>query len=311
VEVVTLPSLPTKSLDTVSHSAVTAAHLLARKVDCAIWFGVGNSPWAWVTRRSGTPTVLNVDGLDRSRAKWGRVGRTYLHRAERWAVGASDVLVTDAQSIRRYYADEYGAESTFIPYGGPEGPVGSTAALERFSLEPGGYVLYVSRLEPENNAHVVIEAHQRSGVELPLVVVGGATYSGEYEQHLRDMAGERVRFTGFVFGLGYAELQSHARVYVQATEVGGTHPALVEAMGYRNAVVALDTPEHREVLGDAGLYYRDGSELAEILVDLVPDESRLAALGEAAVRRAREFYSWDAVAAAYARAVVTAAAVSG
>jgi len=300
VDVVSLPSVRTKHMDTITHSALCTADLIARRrPEVAIYFGVGNSPMAWVARRSRIGIVLNVDGLDRLRAKWGSFARWYLNHAERWAVGAADVLVTDARAIERYYADVYGVDSTYIPYGAPESGATGTTTLEQAGLEPGRYILYVSRFEPENNAHVLIQAHESSGLDVPLVLVGGSTYEGSYEESLRPLAGTRVRFLGFVFGEGYRQLQSHAMVYVQCTEVGGAHPALIESMGFGNAIVALDTTEHREVLAETGVYYRTGDELAKRLVELCDDAPRRARLRDAARQRARSLFSWDEVTAAY------------
>lgn len=323
VRVVGRPSVRTKNLDTITHTVLCTAHLLRERPDVAVFFGVGNAPFAAAARRAGIPVVFNVDGLDRERRKWSRFARTYLHRAERWAIGASDVLVTDARTIQRYYADEYGAASTFIPYGGPVDADAPADLVEDFGLEPGRYVLYVSRLEPENNALHAIEAYRQSGIDVPLVVVGGATYGKAYEEALRRAALPSVRFLGFVFGDDYRALQAHAAIYVQCTEVGGSHPALIESMCFANAIVALDTPEHREVLGEAGLYYRTVEELAANLRSLYADERRRTALAAAARSRAVERYTWSVVADAYDRAcrkafvrdavspVVAASAVAG
>lgn len=308
VRVVSLPSVPTKNLDTITHSFVSALHAAVRRPDAVIVFGVGNSVWAWLLRLWGIGIVLNVDGLDRERAKWGGFAKRFLGWSERLSPRAAQVVVTDARHILQYYRERYGRETTFITYGAPEGPVASTDAPTSAGLRPGGYVLYVSRLEPENNAHVLVEAYRRSGVDLPLAIVGDSPYDTDYAARIKAEADERVHTLGFVFGDGYRELQSHAAVYAQCTEVGGTHPALVEAMGYANAIVALDTPEHREVLGDAGLYYRDVDELAGRLRTLAGDPELRERLAEAAHRRARERYSWDAVAAAYERACAEAAA---
>ena len=106
----------------------------------------------------------------------------------------------------------------------PPGP-----ALERFGLQPGRYVLYVSRLEPENNAHVVMDARPTPrALDIPLVIVGDAPYATEYKRALQQHASQNpnIRMVGYVFGEAYVELQANAAIYVQATEVGGTHPAL-------------------------------------------------------------------------------------
>ena len=154
------------------------------------------------------------------------------------------------------------ARPSYFPYGTTLGPTEDDGTLARLGLTPRGYVLYVSRLEPENNAHVVIEAYARVATELPLVIVGDAPYASEYIASLHATTDPRVRFVGAIYGDGYRVLRSHATAYVQATEVGGTHPALVEAMGAGNAILANDVPEHRETLGDAGRYYRGPDGLA-------------------------------------------------
>jgi glycosyltransferase involved in cell wall biosynthesis len=166
-------------------------------------------------------------------------------------------------------------------------------------VEPRSYVLYVSRLEPENNAHVVIEAWSKLPDDIPILIVGDAPYASDYIAGLHATTDPRVRFTGAIYGEGYRILQSHSLLYVQATEVGGTHPALVEAMGYGAAILANDVPEHREALADAGAYYEGVDGLADRLRALLDDPGRLDEMRSASTARAREIYGWDAITDAY------------
>jgi glycosyltransferase involved in cell wall biosynthesis len=182
-----------------------------------------------------------------------------------------------------------------IAYGAECGRLETTGFIRSIGLRSRTYLLYVSRLEPENNAHEVIEAYSRVETELPLVIVGDAPYSKAYIEGLRKMADARVLFTGAVYGEGYRELRSHARAYIQATEVGGTHPALLEAMGAGNCVLARDTPEHREVLGDAGMYYRDPGGLAGLMRRVLDEPEAAEDLGLRAVDRVRQRYSWERI----------------
>jgi glycosyltransferase involved in cell wall biosynthesis len=158
--------------------------------------------------------------------------------------------------------------------------------------------LYVSRLEPENNAHVVIEAYGHVGSDLPLLVVGDAPYASRYIARLQKAAAAdpRVRMVGAIFGEDYHVLQSNAACYIQATEVGGTHPALVEAMGHGAAIIANDVPEHREVLRNAGLYYSGVNQLTAVMEAVLSDPALRRKLAGASRERARECYSWDSVA---------------
>jgi glycosyltransferase involved in cell wall biosynthesis len=152
-------------------------------------------------------------------------------------------------------------------------------------------------LEPENNAHLVIEAFRKVLTSRKLLIVGDAPYADEYKNRLREIAAgdERIAFTGFVFGADYKALQQNAYCYVHATEVGGTHPALIEAMGYGNCVLALATPENIEVAGDAAIPYTDASELAEQLQRVLTDETQVNAYRQRAQARVRKHYDWEAI----------------
>ncbi|HEX4496392.1 MAG TPA: glycosyltransferase, partial [Thermoanaerobaculia bacterium] len=140
------------------------------------------------------------------------------------------------------------------------------------------------------------------GGDLPLVMVGGAPYAGKFIASFSRGADPRIVFPGAIYGDGYRELLSHALAYVHATEVGGTHPALVEAMGYGNCILVNGTPENREVAGGIGLYF-DATKPAELAAGLEwvrnhPVQAR--ARGRAAARRAQLLFSWERVTDRYA-----------
>jgi glycosyltransferase involved in cell wall biosynthesis len=211
-------------------------------------------------------------------------------------------VVTDADVIQSYYRERLGRETQCIPYGTQLWDRGHDAARVRaLGLEPDRYFLYVSRMERENNALLVVQAYRQVDTDVPLVMVGDAPYARDYMTEVREAADERVQFLGYRFGDDYHALSANALAYVQATEVGGTHPALVEALGHRNAVIAHDVPEHREVLGDAGVYfaYHDIADLAARMHDVLSDPAAVQRLRERAGERVADRYSWEAVASAY------------
>jgi glycosyltransferase involved in cell wall biosynthesis len=298
-----LPTIRHKYLDTVVHTAISALDSIVRNYDIALVCNSANAPFALIPRIGGAKVALNVDGLEWQRRKWSRLGRWYYQACAWLAPKLPIVLVSDAEVIARYYRERFGRRTVYIPYGTDAKRVGPGATLERLGLEAGRYLLYVSRLEPENHAMTVIEGYRqaggRAGLGGPLVLVGDAPYAAEYKARLERSAAETgdVIMPGYIFGTGYAELQSNALLYVQATEVGGTHPALLEAMGRSAAVLANDVPEHREVLGDAGLYYtrNDPTSLAARLRELAADAPLRARLGDAAAERAARLFSWDRV----------------
>lgn len=298
VRLVILPTISHKYLDTVAHTFLCVWHAaLKEKYDAILICNSANSAFAFIPRLAKQPVAINVDGLEWKRKKWNKLGQWYYKMSEYLSTKTANRIITDARYIKKYYLDRFNVESVFIPYGTPIGPVAANGALERLSLSSRDYVLYVSRLEPENNAHLVVKAFEKVKTNKRLVVVGDAPYSTDYIQTLKATRDPRICFTGYVFGQGYAELQSNAYVFVQATEVGGTHPALVESMGYGNCIVANDVPEHHEVLADAGLYYdgKRANDLTEKLQHLLDDESTVTAYRQLASQRARALYSWDKI----------------
>src|SRR6267142_125232 len=177
------------------------------------------------------------------------------------------------------------------------------ATVRKWRVEPKRDVLYVSRLKPENNAHLVIEAFKKVRTAYRLLVVGDAPYAEDYISDLKARArgDKRIVFTGFVFGQDYRALQQNAYCYVHATEVGGTHPALLEAMGYGNCVLTLAAPENIEAIGDAGIAYTDENDLAEKLQRVLRDGSLVHSYRNRAQTRVLENYDWDYVVDQYER----------
>lgn len=292
-----LPTIRHKYFDTIVHTFLSSLHALTRGYDAALICNAANAPFAPILRLAGTRVALNVDGLEHKRKKWNWMGRSYYRLAERLATLLPNEVVTDARVIQDYYQARYNTPSTMIVYGAEIERRPDRAAVRQWGVEPNRYVLYVSRLEPENNAHLVIEAFKRVRTSYRLLIVGDAPYAHEYIRELRERAESdpRIIFTGFVFGDSYRALQQNAYCYVHATEVGGTHPALVEAMGYGNCVLALAAPENIEVMSEAGIAYKDVDELADELRRVLRDASLVAAYRQRAQDRVRAFYNWEGV----------------
>lgn len=301
VRLVVLPTIRTKYLDTPVHTFLSCCHLFFRRFDAALLVNSANAIFLPLLRLRGLPTALHVDGIEKRRAKWGPLGRAVYAASERLACVLPHALVTDAAVIDAHYRERYGVESWMITYGADPAPPTERGVLERFGLRDRGYFLYVSRMEPENNPHRVVEAYREVGGDLPLVLVGDAPYASRFIARFREAADSRVLFTGGIYGDGYRELQSHALAYIHATEVGGTHPALVEAMGYGSCVVVNDTPENREVAGECGLYFTASrpASLAAVLEKLRLDPATARQRGREAARHAAASYSWDAVSRQY------------
>jgi glycosyltransferase involved in cell wall biosynthesis len=292
-----LPTVRHKYFDTVVHTFLSSLDAAPRHFDAALICNAANAPFAPFLRLAGTPVAINVDGLEHKRRKWNWLGRSYYRMAERLAVWLPNEMVTDARVIQDYYLARYGARSTMIAYGAEVERRLDRALVSRWGVEPNRYVLYVSRLEPENNASMIIEAFKRVRTPHRLLVVGDAPYAHEYIKSLRALArrDRRIIFTGFVFGDAYRALQQNAYCYIHATEVGGTHPALLEAMGYGNCVLTLGTPENLEAVGDAAISYTDAKDLEVKLRRVLRDGAVVNTYRRRAQERVRELYDWEYV----------------
>lgn len=303
MRLVFLPTIRTKHLDTIVHTLLSTLHMsMLARADVALYFIAGNAPLAALCRILGIPSIINVDGLDSRRVKWGRFARIYLQWAERNAPRCATSTITDSREIQRHYRDEFGYESQFIPYGADMQGESTGEHLRRYGLEPRGYLLFVGRLVEENNAHVLLKAYEGLDTEMKLVIVGDAPYADEYKESLMSTRDNRVVFTGYVFGAGYKELCKNAALFVSPTDVGSTHPVIVEAMAAGNCVVVNDYPPNVETIGNAGVSY-DGSggpeALRRVLADLLRSPEVVACYRERAAIRAREVYSWDVITDAY------------
>ena len=292
-----LPTLRHKYLDTVAHTALSTLDVLFQRFDVLLYCNAANAIFTIWPRLLLTPTALNVDGIERRRKKWNSLARGWYLVSEWLATWACSAVVTDAETIRDYYLSRFGKSSTFIPYGAEIGRLEGTGQVRALGLEPSRYILYVSRMEPENNALLVRQAFEDVATDFKLALVGDAPYAEDYIAEVRNTTDVRVVLPGAIYGEGYRQLQSQCAAYVQATEVGGTHPALIEAMGRGALVLYLDTPENREVAGDAGVPFagsrEDLSRKLQWAADLSSTER--AGWGFRAMSRVQSRYSWEIV----------------
>ena len=303
VQRIVLPAIRHKYLETVSHTFFSALDALRRGFDAVLVCNAANAFVLPLLRAARIPAAINVDGIERRRRKWNVLGRAVYAMGETLSVLFAKRVVADAEVIAAYYREAYGIEPVTIAYGAEFPDEEDSAVLQRLQIEPGKFFLYVSRFEPENNPLVVVCAYEKLRDAPPLVMVGSAVYAPDLDAELKRHASPCILFPGALYGSDYRTLQRNALVYIQATEVGGTHPALIEAMASGGCVVALDTPENREVGADAVGYFQLGPNetLSGTLLGCVASVALRDRMRAAARTRAEATYSWNRVTAAYER----------
>lgn len=216
--------------------------------------------------------VINIDGLEHRREKWGKMAKAFLKFSEKLAVSYADVVVSDNKGIQDYVKEEYGKDSVLIAYGGDHvirniDPSFEMDVLDRFSLEPGKFAVTVCRIEPENNCHLTLDAFSRT--DKKLIFIGNWNRS-EYGRELKD---KYSKFSNIIIqdpiydvDILYA-LRKKAGLYIHGHSAGGTNPSLVEAMFFGCPILAYDCVYNRESTSSRALYWADSNELVALLND--------------------------------------------
>lgn len=304
MDLVHLPAARIKSLETLSHSALSIAHACSRRerFDAAVVFNSANSPFLPVLRLRRIPAALHVDGIEWRRTKWRGSGRAYYRLAESLGVRWADALIADAKGIADYYDTEFAVPTELLTYGALIQDVPATDRLDDLNLRPREFHVAVARFEPENHILEMVNGYVQSNAEMPLLVVGSAPYADEYTEKIFSAAAgdSRVRFLGAVWDQEQLDqLYANSLTYLHGHSVGGTNPSLLRAMGGGSAVLAWDVVFNREVLGRDGRFFDTPRRLGHLLEEAESSPSATLDTGAALRDRAARKYRWDDVAAGY------------
>lgn len=304
VRIVSLPSIPTKHLDTITHTFLSSLHSLFQGYDIVYYCIVGNSPLVWIPRLAGAKTLINVDGEDWAREKWSGFARTYQKWCERVACVCSNTVIADAKGILDRYRKLYNHDTIFVPYGANIRRDEGTEALKKWGLTTDEYIFYVGRFVPENAIDLLIRSFLRLQTDKKLVLVGDAPYTDEFKKSLYELAAgdDRIVFTGYAFDEDYAQLSSHAYVYVQPAGIDGTRPALLDQMGFGNCVLVRNSTVNMEVIGECGCFFdkdRLENSLTEELQALIDHPETVRQYRSRIRSRIEQYYNWEWVTSFY------------
>jgi glycosyltransferase involved in cell wall biosynthesis len=303
VQTVTTRGLESKSLSTLSYGFTATLDALRRRPDVALVMNVANGYFLPLLKLRGIRTLVNVDGIEWDRAKWGRLAKWVFKTGAWFTARFADDLVFDSKEIERRWSSEFKRTGTFIPYGGDRVP--SLPVPD--GLVHRGYLLAVARFVPENTIPAFLDAAPTLAEHFPVVIVGSSGYGGELDERVAELAAENSN----VIWMGHLSddqklhaLWQHAGVYFHGHSVGGTNPTLVQAMAAGSPIVARDTVYNREVLGDSGKFVDPNSaSIREGIMALMSDESERDQQGEALLARSRDQYTWESVCDDYGAAL--------
>ncbi|GAA2177896.1 DUF1972 domain-containing protein [Leucobacter tardus] len=295
----------TSAFDLTSIRHAMAAH---RPGDVWLTFGYNTGLYNIVPRLRGIPNVINMDGMEWTRKRWGLLKQGILLANERIAGCVGDVLIADHPVIATYLRRHFGRRRVqTITYGAHEVHRADTGPVEQLGLTPGAYGIVVCRPIPENSVLEIVTAWSRTRRGMPLVVVGPFGDQDPYHVAVKAAASDEVRFVGAIFEPERTRaLRFHAAAYLHGHTVGGTNPSLVEAMAAGNPVIAHGNAYNRWVAGPKNAYFTDADDLSTLLDALVPDAAARRAMGAASRSRHQQEFTWEQIGAQYERALFTA-----
>lgn len=275
-------------------------HAAARDGLC-LTLGYNTALFCLFLQRAGRTNLINMDGIEWQRAKWGAAAKAWF-RLNEWAgCKLGDHLIADHPAIARHLGHQAPMEHiSTIAYGADRLQGLDPAALSGLGLQPGRYFSLIARPEPENSLLEVVQAYSRRPRGALLAVLGNYKDDHAYHRLVRQAAGPEVRFLGAIYDKTLvATLREHSLAYIHGHQVGGTNPSLVEALGAGNAVLAHDNRFNRWVAGEAALYF-DGADACADCLDLLQDDpARLHALRLAAQSRHAGAFTWTQILGEY------------
>ena len=303
VELRILPSIPTKHLDTISHTALSLLELTRKDVDLVHIHSVGPAALAPLARFKRLPTVVTIHAADWLRAKWSTPARFCLRRALDIAVKSADLITTVSLSMVDFLADTYSIKAVYIPNGVAPQPAAPGTLSDRFGILAQRFLLFAGRMVPEKDVHVLIQAFnnlppQPALADLHLLLAGDAPFSDNYLQHLKKLAGPNTHFLGSVPPADLAMLYQNATACVLPSHLEGMSLVLLEAASHSCPLIAADIPENRNTLAQFAHYFKPGSveNLRDTLADLLNNPQPAAQLADAARSHVLTNFSWDEIA---------------
>lgn len=241
--------------------------------------------------------IVNIDGLEHRRGKWGKFAKWFLRKSEAMAVRYADVIISDNKGIQDYVTEVYGKKSELIAYGGDhvERQVANEVqdrVLKEYGVEKNDFAISVCRIEPENNCHVILEAFSKTNKKL--IYIGNWERS-EYGKALKEKYSKfpniNIHTPEYDLDTLYA-LRSHAAMYIHGHSAGGTNPSLVEAMFFGKPILAFDVIYNRATTDEQAYYFKDCDDLLKLINqdELNGDEMRTVA---------QKQYTWKKIASQY------------
>lgn len=302
VRLVHVPVSGSGTFSTIVFDWKSTLHACSEK-NLVLTLGYNTAIFCAMYRLTGVTNLINMDGIEWQRQKWGPLARAWFYVNERAGVWLGNHLVADHPEIKAHLATRVRASKiSTILYGAPRVEEADASVLGSYGLEPGGYAILIARAEPENSILEVVRAWSRKRRGVKLVVLGKYADDHAYQSTVRAAGSDEVMFVGATYDARVVQaLRFDACFYIHGHQVGGTNPSLVEAMGAGSGVLAHDNRFNRWVAGSGAQYFADEEQCAQTLDTLLTDTLRQQEMRDASVVRYNEAFTWEQVLSDYER----------
>lgn len=306
IRVRTIFTLPNKSLNAIVYSFFATLRACVTKCDVVHFHAEGPCSMIPLAKLFGKKCVATIHGLDWQRAKWGGFATRFLLFGEKMAAKWADEVIVLSTGVEEYFRKTYGRKTLLIPNGIAKPQLCESKEItEKYGIEKEAYILFLARLVPEKGAHTLMEAYGKSDINIPLVIAGGGSHSGDYEKEVKELADKvnrsqekQIILTGFIQGRILEELYSNALLYVLPSEIEGMPLSLLEAMSYGNICLTSDIVENTSVTEKYGYSFENKNvdDLCTVLETLVKETQQCRKYTREEIQQfILDKYNWDDV----------------
>ncbi|MFH1712541.1 MAG: glycosyltransferase family 4 protein [Patescibacteria group bacterium] len=296
-----LPTIYKKHLEAITHTFFASVHALFQKYDIIHYHGVGPATMAWIPRifAPRTTVIVTFHAQDQFHTKWGWFARRYLALGERAAVMIPHYCITVSHVLQIYCRKNFNRQVVYIPNGAEIKNVISSKELDKFGLDPKGYVLNVGRIVGQKGLHYLVEAFKQVETKKQLVFVGSASFTEIYFKNLRELArgDNRIHFLGYQTGKTLDQLYANAYLFCSPSESEGLPLVVLEAMGFGLAPLVSDIPENLEAIHHTGFTFHnaDVEDLRQKLQELVNHPELVGERSEESRAVIETQFNWDRI----------------
>ncbi len=297
MRIVRLPTIRTKHLETWVHTLLSTIHAAFSDCEIVHYHALGPALFSFLPRCAGKKTVVTIQGLDWQRKKWGWMASKFLSLGEQAAIRFPNSTIVVSKTLHQRYETQYHAQTSYVPNGTSLRVRNGQSHLKGWGLEPGRYILFLGRLSPEKNCHLLIQAYEELHPLMKLVLAGGSTYADCYASKLKDHASKQILFLDWLSGEQLNEIITHACIFVLPSDLEGLSLSLLDAMGAGVCVLASDIAENRELVDGAGYTFKKNNllDLESKLQSLIADSSLRENAAIKAKERVLKNYLWPEI----------------